>query len=210
MRRAARSAALPGGAADRLEELRRRAAASRGGAGAYFDDGDDERGGGAGASAGGPRGGGGAAYARPGGEDDDDDDDDDPVRVEHKPRDMISALAAGCCACGSWRKPNPNAFALLLAPPAGAGCRAGGAAERGGADAAALPGRLRADGQEGRWARPEGCACADAARSCGGRGARGRPGPAARGRRRRQQRRRGRRRRPWWRRRGRRQGARPV
>ena len=97
MRRAARSAALPGGAADRLEELRRRAAASRGGASAYFDDGDDERAGGAGASAGGPRGGMGSAYARPG-DDDDDDDDDDPVRVEYKPRDVISALVAVCLA----------------------------------------------------------------------------------------------------------------
>ena len=116
LRRAARSAALPGAAGDRLEELRRRAAASRGGSDAYFDDGDEHGAGGAAAGAGAARGSGGSAYARPGDDDDDDDDDDDPVRAQRKPRSVLAALAACCCARAALASTNPKRV-RPLAPP---------------------------------------------------------------------------------------------
>jgi len=117
MRRAARNAALPGAAGDRLEELRRRAAASRGGSDAYFDDGDDRRAVGPPAGSDAAHSGRGSAYARPGDDDDDDDDDDDePVRTIHRPRSVLAALAAcslaACIAC----KANPKLCEMLFRP----------------------------------------------------------------------------------------------
>ena len=116
MRRAARNAALPGAAGDRLEELRRRAAASRGGSDAYFDDGDDRRAVGPPAGSDAAHSGRGSAYARPGDDDDDDDDDDEPVRTIHRPRSVLAALAACSLAACSACKANPKLCEMLFRP----------------------------------------------------------------------------------------------